>query len=188
MSDFCKWILSVGDKRIRDFVGNLGRWFIFLSFLLIHFFLFKILSMKSYPDTFICKIIKLQETETLNQPWRISFHLITNDGQISLRKTIAAAILGASTLQKTTFLKQQKDPNTLCLQQHKRSRANSLIFLVKYPAEMTVLLCQMFLRSYHRIASTRHIYLKQTLSSLRATFSWNSLNTWQTSVLFYKGT
>lgn len=120
MSDFCRWVLSVGDKGIRDFVGYLGKWFIFLNFLLIHLFLFKNLSMKSYADTFICMIIKLQQAETLNQSCRISFHLMTNDGQISLHKTIAVAILWASTLQKTTFLKQQQDPNTLCLQQHKR--------------------------------------------------------------------
>lgn len=133
--------------------------------------------MKSYPDIFMWKMIKLQQVEALNQSCRISFHLITNDGQISLSKTIAVAILWALTLHKTTILKQQQDPNILCLQQHKESRANSLIFPVKYPAEMTVLTFQMFLRAYHRIASTRHIYLNKTLSSLRAIFSWNSLNT-----------
>lgn len=95
--------------------------------------------MKSYPDAFIWKITKLQQAETLNQSCRISLHLIADDGQISLCKTIAVAILWAFTLQKTTFLKQQQDPNILCLQQHKVSRANNIIFPVKYPAEMTVL-------------------------------------------------
>lgn len=125
--------------------------------------------------------------ETLNQACRISFHLVANDGQISLCETIVLAILWAFTLHKTTSLKQQQDPNILCLQQHKVSRANKVIFFMKYPAEMTALPFQMFLRSYHRIASTRHIYLNQTLSSLRAIFSWNSLNTLQDFVLFCKG-
>lgn len=134
---------------MKYFVGNLRRAFIFLHFLLIDLFIFENLPMKSYPDTFMWKMMKLQQVETLNQSCRISFHLLTNDGQISLCKTIALAILWAFTLHKTIILKQQQDPNILCLQQHKVSRANRLIFPVKYPAEMTMFKFQIFLRSHH---------------------------------------